>query len=117
MFFAFTTIMAYYYIAETTLSNLQKENKRRWPINSLRILLLVATFYGTIRTAELAWILGDIGVGMMAWLNVIAIIMLRKPALKALNDYVAQKEEGMDPQFGSDTLGVKNTEEWNKIEA
>ncbi|MFC4873261.1 alanine/glycine:cation symporter family protein [Negadavirga shengliensis] len=117
MFFAFTTIMAYYYIAETNLSYLQKDNKRKWPINSLRILLLVATFYGTIRTAELAWILGDIGVGMMAWLNVIAIIMLRKPALKALKDYIAQKEEGMDPQFGSDTLGVKNTEEWDKIEA
>lgn len=116
MFFAFTTIMAYYYIAETNLSYLQKENKSPWPVYALRALLLLATFYGTIRTAELAWVLGDIGVGLMAWLNIIAIFLLRKPALSALKDYIDQKEKGLDPQFGSDTLDLKNTEEWDKID-
>lgn len=99
MFFAFTTIMAYYYIAETNLSFLQKDGKQKWPVYLLRALILVATFYGSIRTAEVAWTLGDIGVGLMAWLNVIAIILLRKPALKALKDYQKQKSEGKDPVY------------------
>jgi alanine or glycine:cation symporter, AGCS family len=81
----------------------------------LRALILVATFYGTIRTAELAWMLGDIGVGMMAWLNVIAILLLRKPAMDALKDYMDQRKKGLDPQFNSDSLKIKNTGEWDNI--
>ncbi|WP_209329327.1 alanine/glycine:cation symporter family protein [Lunatimonas salinarum] len=116
VFFAFTTIMAYYYIAETNLSYLQKDGKRRWPVMVLRVLILVATFYGTIRTAELAWMLGDIGVGIMAWLNIIAILLLRKPALAALKDYREQKARGLDPSFNSDTLDIAHTDQWDKID-
>jgi AGCS family alanine or glycine:cation symporter len=115
-FFAFTTIMAYYYIAETNLSFLQKDKHRKWPLFLLRGLILIATFYGTIRTAELAWMLGDIGVGMMAWLNMIAIILLRKPAMAALKDYVDQRKRGLDPTFDSKTLNIKNIEVWDKID-
>jgi AGCS family alanine or glycine:cation symporter len=111
LFFAFTTIMAYYYIAETNLSYLDKKGNK-WAVNILRLLLLFSTFYGSIKTAEAAWTLGDIGVGMMAWLNIIAILLLRKPALKALRDYQQQRKAGKDPVFKADELGIKNTSEW-----
>jgi alanine or glycine:cation symporter, AGCS family len=110
MFFSFTTIMAYYYIAETNLSFLQKDGKQKWPKNVLRALILVATYYGSIRTAELAWTFGDIGVGLMAWLNVIAILLLRKPALDALKDFKKQKDAGIDPVY--DYEGMKK--KWTK---
>lgn len=112
-FFAFTTIMAYYYIAETNLSYLNTKN-RKWMLWALRLLLLAATFYGSVKTAESAWTLGDIGVGIMAWLNVIAIILLRKPALRTLQDYLAQRKAGLDPTFDPEKLGIKNAGEWNK---
>jgi AGCS family alanine or glycine:cation symporter len=48
-FFAFTTIMAYYYIAETNVSYLDHQNKKKWLIWVLRIVILGATFYGAIR--------------------------------------------------------------------
>jgi len=112
LFFAFTTIMAYYYIAETNLSYLDRKGHHIWALWSLRILLLVATFYGTVKTAEVAWALGDIGVGAMAWLNVIAIFLLRKPALRALRDYDQQKKEGKDPVFRSEELGIRNADFW-----
>lgn len=112
LFFAFTTIMAYYYIAETNLSYLD-EKGRKWGLWALRILILFATFYGTIKTAESAWTLGDIGVGLMAWLNVVAIILLRKPALLALKDYQTQRKKGIEePVFDAKALGIKNTEVW-----
>lgn len=112
LFFAFTTIMAYYYIAETNLSYLDKTNNK-WFIWALRIFILAATFYGSIKTAEAAWTLGDIGVGLMAWLNVIAILLLRKPALLLLKDYRQQRKAGKDPKFESRKYPeIKNTTEW-----
>jgi AGCS family alanine or glycine:cation symporter len=111
LFFAFTTIMAYYYIAETNLSYLDKSGNK-WIKNGLRILILVATFYGAVKTAESAWTLGDIGVGIMAWLNVVAIVLLRKPALKVLKDYERQRKAGKDPVFIAKEVGIENTEQW-----
>ena len=111
LFFAFTTIMAYYYIAETNLSYLDKKG-RKWAVWTLRIFILVATFYGSIKTAEAAWTLGDIGVGVMAWLNVVAILLLRKPAMIAFKDYQQQRRAGKDPVFNAKELGIKNTTEW-----
>ncbi|WP_215226721.1 alanine/glycine:cation symporter family protein [Echinicola shivajiensis] len=112
LFFAFTTIMAYYYIAETNLSYLNRNKHRAWALWGLRLLFLITTFYGAIRTAQLAWTMGDIGVGIMAWLNVIAILLLRKPALKVFNDYTKQLKEGKDPVFNSKEVGIKNAEFW-----
>lgn len=111
LFFAFTTIMAYYYIAETNLSYLDKSGNK-WVINALRVLILIATFYGAVKTAESAWTLGDIGVGIMAWLNIIAILLLRKPALKVFKDYEKQRKAGKDPVFNAKEAGIENTEQW-----
>lgn len=113
-FFAFTTIIAYYYIAETNLSYLDKKEKNKWAVWILRIVIVVAVFYGSIRTAEIAWAVGDIGVGIMAWLNIVAIFLLRKPAMLALKDYAAQKKQGIDPVFSAKKLGIKNADEWDK---
>ncbi|MFD2513316.1 alanine/glycine:cation symporter family protein [Pontibacter locisalis] len=113
LLFAFTTIMAYYYIAETNLSYLNTKGSKSL-IWVLRALILAATFYGSIKTAESAWMLGDIGVGIMAWLNVVAILLLRKPALRALKDYQAQRKAGLDPVFEPQKLGIENAEQWEK---
>jgi AGCS family alanine or glycine:cation symporter len=64
--------------------------------------------------AGAAWTLGDIGVGIMAWLNIIAILILQKPALRALKDYHRQKKEGKDPVFDPQSLGIKNAHYWEK---
>lgn len=114
LFFAFTTIMAYYYIAETNLSYLTKKVTNKWMLGALRLAIMAATFYGTVKSAELAWTFGDIGVGLMAWINLIAILLLRKPALIAFKDYIAQKKQGLDPVFNAEKLGIKNTEEWKE---
>ncbi|MFB9862180.1 alanine/glycine:cation symporter family protein [Rufibacter immobilis] len=114
MLFAFTTIMAYYYIAETNLSYLFRKGTNKWLLVLLRVCIMGATFLGAVKTAEMAWALGDIGVGVMAWLNIIAILLLQKPALKALKDYNAQRKAGKDPVFDARKIGVANLEEWEE---
>ncbi|MCG3056707.1 alanine:cation symporter family protein, partial [Escherichia coli] len=50
--------------------------------------------------------------GIMVWLNLIAILILAKPALVALKDYEAQKKQGLDPVFDPVKLGIKNADYW-----
>ncbi len=114
LFFAFTTIVAYYYMAETNIAYINRKMHRPWMILALRIGILAAVTYGTVRSADTAWALGDIGVGLMAWLNLIAILILQKPALLALKDYEAQKRAGKDPVFDPDALGIENAELWRE---
>lgn len=111
-FFAFTTIMAYYYIAETNIAYLMRNRNSKWAMLALKLIILAASFYGTVRTAELAWALGDAGLGIMVWLNVIAILILAKPALITLKDYEKQKKKGLDPVFDPKSLGIKNADFW-----
>lgn len=113
-FFAFTTIMAYYYIAETNIAYLTRNVSNKWPMFILKLVLIASVFYGAVRTADLAWALGDVGLGIMVWLNLIAVVILAKPALMALKDYEAQKKQGLDPVFNSKKLGIKNAEYWEE---
>ncbi|MCD4838857.1 alanine:cation symporter family protein [Neobacillus sedimentimangrovi] len=111
-FFAFTTIFAYYYIAETNLAYLVKGKNRKPAMFLLKLILLGSVFYGAVKTAELAWAMGDIGLGIMVWLNLIAIVLLFKPANIALKDYEEQLKKGLDPEFNSTKLGIKNADFW-----
>ncbi|TMS58256.1 alanine:cation symporter family protein [Imbroritus primus] len=115
-FFAFTTVIAYYYIAETNVAYINRKMHRPWALFLLKVTILAATFYGCVRTAELAWALGDIGVGLMAWLNIIAILILQKPALLALRDYEARRRAGEDPVFHPAGLGIRNATFWETRE-
>lgn len=112
-FFAFTTIMAYYYYAETSLVYLfgrgRKEHVAIWV---LRIIIILAVFYGSFKTAKAAWDLGDIGVGAMAWINIISILFLFPKAIRSLRDYERQKKEGKDPVFDPKKLNIEGADYW-----
>ena len=77
--------------------------------------MMLVIMYGSINQAKLAWDIGDIGVGLMAWFNIIAILLLQKPALAALKDYEKQKKEGKDPMFNPEDIGVMNANIWNTL--
>ena len=112
-FFAFTTIMAYYYYAETNLVYLfGKSRRERVCIWILRFCLVGAVFYGSLKKASLMWSLGDIGVGTMAWINIISILLLSRLAFRSLRSYEKQKKAGKDPVFDPDELNIKNADFW-----
>lgn len=111
-FFGFPAIMGYYYIAEVNVAYLAKGIAYKIIVFILKGILLCSTFYGAIRSADLAWALGDLGLGLMYILNSIALILLAKPALVALKDYEEQKKRGKDPVFNPLKLGIRNAEIW-----
>jgi AGCS family alanine or glycine:cation symporter len=114
-FFAFTTIIAYYYIAETNISYLTRNLKSPIYLHLLKIIMMLVVMYGSINQAKLAWDIGDLGVGLMAWFNIIAILLLQKPALLALKDYEKQRKAGKDPVFNPEDIGVTNAPIWKEI--
>ena len=112
-FFAFTTIMAYYYYAETNLVYLfGKGRKEHILIWVLRLGVVGMVFFGSLYEAKSMWDLGDIGVGMMAWINIIAILLLSPKAFKALKSYERQKKEGKEPVFDPKEIGAKGADFW-----
>ena len=117
-FFAFTTLLAYYYIAETNVAYIRRTFRFPYELTILKIVMLASVFYGTIREANLAWAMGDLGVGLMAWLNIVGILILfimGRPALRALKDYEAQRKAGVKKYtFDPKALGIKNADFWEK---
>lgn len=115
-FFAFTTLMAYYYYSEVNVAYLAKKMKNHKMVFTItRIVLLIMTFVGSINSQGAVWALGDVGVGLMAWLNIIAILLLTKTGVLTLKDYEAQKKQGLDPVFDPQALGIKNADLWMEI--
>ena len=52
--------------------------------------------------------------GLMAIMNLIAILLLGKWALAALDDYSAQRKAGKDPVFVADSIpGMPKTDCWH----
>lgn len=116
-FFVFTTLMAYYYMAETNLNFMYKDKINPTALFVLRAVLLLTVMFGSLNTSGRAWDLGDIGVGLMAWLNFIAILLLQKPAIRALRDYERQKKQNKGSfHFIPKELNIKNAEAWEEKE-
>ena len=115
-FFAFTTILAYSYLAETNVAYIRRTIPIKGAMPAIKLVLMASVFYGTIRSADLAWAMGDIGVGLMAWLNIIGILILffmGSPAIKALRDYEKQKKASVKKYtFDPKALGIKNADFW-----
>ncbi|WP_421567508.1 alanine/glycine:cation symporter family protein [Stenotrophomonas sp. PD6] len=97
--FAFTTILALYYTAETNVVYLGRNRPSRLAMTLFRLGFIGALLYSALNTATVAWSLGDIGVGLMSWLNIVALLLLQKPALAALRDYEKSRRAGRDPVY------------------
>jgi AGCS family alanine or glycine:cation symporter len=114
-FFAFTTLVSYYFQAETNVFYLLRGRDSRLWVRGLQVVILSATFFTAITTMDRAWDLGDIGIGLMAWINLIAILMLQRPAIVALRDYEKQLRSGVkEPTFDPDKMKIKGADLWTQ---
>ena len=110
--FAFSSLIGNYFYAESNLRFI-KGNSRAL-LFVFRIVCLGIIFYGAVNSFDLAWNLADIFMGFMAMVNLVAIMLLGKWALKVLDDYTAQRKAGKDPVFVADTIeGLPPTECWH----
>lgn len=114
-FFAFTTMLAYYYIAETNVAYLNRYFNARIPLTAVKLMIMFMVSYGMVNTAGYVWSIGDIGVGLMAWINIVGILVIffvSRPAILCLRDYERQLASGEPISFDPVKLGIKNATFW-----
>ncbi len=104
--FAFTSLIGNYCYAESNILFI-KNNKVL--LNIFRITCLAAVFLGAQADFGVVWNLADVTMGLMAIVNIIAMFMLGKVALKVLKHYEKQKKEGKKPVFYEDEVGLTGT--------
>ena len=74
-----------------------------------RITCVAAIFLGAQADFSLVWNLADVTMGLMAIVNIIAIFLLGKIAIKVLKDYENQKKQGKKPVFHEKNVGLTGT--------
>ncbi|MCG7488703.1 sodium:alanine symporter family protein [Vibrio sp. Of14-4] len=98
-FFAFTSIIANYSYAETNLIFLEHNHKAGLGI--FRIIVLGMVMFGAVASLPIVWSLADVSMGMMAIVNLVAILLLSGIVIKLAKDYNRQLKAGKVPTFDS----------------
>ncbi len=94
--FAFSSVLGNYVYAEINLFFLGAGQRA---INIFRVLVLGAIALGAVAKLSTVWDVADISMGLMAIVNLIAIVLLGKWAFALLRNYHLQAEAGEDPVF------------------
>ncbi|KAF4410516.1 alanine/glycine:cation symporter family protein [Streptomyces lycii] len=107
---AFSSMIGNYYYGE---SNIEFITGRKWVLPGYRALVLIVTFLGALGSVSVVWNLADVFMGFMAMVNLIAILPLSAIAFRLLQDYQAQRREGLDPVFTVDRVpGMRGVDTW-----
>lgn len=96
-FFAFTSIIANYSYAETNLIFLKFKSKSSIAI--FRLVVLGMVMFGALAEVPIVWALADVSMGLMALVNLVAILLLSGVVVKLAKDYNRQLAAGKLPTF------------------
>ena len=112
--FAFTTLIGNYYYCEGCLRFIFKRTPSQTFMTVFRIVAAVIVLLGALLSMQLAWDTADLFQALMVVINIPVILILHRPAMKALKDYMAQRKANKDPEFKAASIGLKEkTDFWN----
>lgn len=102
LFFAFSSIIGNYYYGE---ANVRYLTKKKWALVVFRLMTCAMVMFGAIASLDLAWSLADLCMALMTACNLVAITLLSKHVVRLMNDYTAQKKQGIkDPVFKKESM-------------
>ncbi|MBW0275616.1 sodium:alanine symporter [Nocardia sp. MH4] len=93
---AFSSMIGNFYYGR---ANIEFITDRPEVLTAFRVAVLVAVFGGALGSVSLIWNLADVFMGVMALVNLAAIIPLGVVAFRLLADYRAQQAAGADPVY------------------
>lgn len=93
-FFSFTSIIANYSYGESNLEFISGAKNAKVMIMIFRFMVLGMVFIGAIASLPAIWNFADLSMGLMALVNLVAILLLSPVALRILRDYERQVKEG-----------------------
>ena len=88
----------------------------------VKFVIMFMVAYGALNSSGYIWGLGDVGVGLMAWLNIVGILIIffvARPTIDILRDYEAQLKAGGGTTakrftFDPKKFGIKNATYWEE---
>lgn len=81
---------------------------RKTGIWIIRILMPIFFFVWANVTATTAWAISEVMFGLMAWFNLIALLLLLPVVKKTYDDYIAQHNAGVEmPYFNPENWGLR----------
>lgn len=95
-FFAFTSIIGNYTYAENALVYL---GGGKTGILVLRVIAVAMVVWGAIQAVGTVFDFADASMGLMASINLVAIVALSGTVAYVTRDYIAQRKRGQQPQF------------------
>lgn len=96
-FFAFTSIIGNYSYAENAVIYLGHGHLTA--LSVLRALVLVMVVWGAYQSVATVFDAADASMGLMATINLVAILLLSGTVTKLTRDYFAQRRAGQEPVF------------------
>ncbi|MGN7199696.1 alanine/glycine:cation symporter family protein [Arthrobacter sp. SAFR-044] len=114
LLFGFTCLLAYFYVANSNLLYLLDGRPGHLWKNVLKIGTMAIVFVGSIVNAQVVWAAGDIGLGLIAWVNLICLAFLFPLVRKIYKDYERQRKLGLDPTFNPKALGIDGADFWEQ---
>src|SRR5690625_3281761 len=93
---AWSSMLGNYYYGEANLRFLDADRKY---MSYFRWAVLVALLLGCLAPLTTLWYLALLSLGVMAVINVVALVPLSEVVFRLLRDYSRQLRNGLDPQF------------------
>lgn len=112
--FAFTTLIGNLFYVNQSWSHIFRRVPDKKFMTGYYIVASLLIVLGAGLSSDLLWGIADVTMGAMTLINVPVLFILGKYAVRALNDYTAQRKAGQDPQFVAKDIGLpQQTDYWN----
>ncbi len=113
IFFAFSTILGIYFYGQSNFEFVVPSKKG---LGLYKAIIVFFVLFGSIINSQFIWTLGDLSTGLLALVNLIAIVPLFKHVKILLTDYEEQLNSGIEePVFdASQYEEFKHLEIWTK---
>jgi alanine or glycine:cation symporter, AGCS family len=118
MLFAFSSMIYNYYLGENSLNFFSEENKTLF--NGFRVLTLALVMWGSLQDLGTAFGFADVTMGLLAVVNLVAVLLLIKVGLRIIKDFDEQIRAGIEePVFDPDKFADLNVdrEAWPPLTA
>lgn len=101
-FFAFTSIVGNYVYAESSMVFLGL-GRAHW-LTALRLGAMAMVVWGALQSVATVFDAADASMGLMATVNLVAIVLLSGVVARVTRDYVEQRRHRDDPRFELDRM-------------
>ena len=106
LLFAFTTLLGNLFYVDKAFNHLFGRHPGKVFMTAYRIIASALIFVGAGLSAGMLWDLSDIGMGVMALINIPVILILLPQVVRTLKDYLSKRKGEASPTFNAKEVGI-----------